>query len=172
MYWYVLYSKPNKELFLFEQLCSRNIDVYCPFIVIKPKNPRCRKRKPYFPRYLFIQADLDKVGDSFLKWMPGAIGLVQFGGEYARVPDAVIGELKKSLININHSETYPHRRFKPGDAVEIRTKPFDQYRAIFDSYIPGRERVRVLLQLLNDHQIQVELSPQNIELFHKQTVPR
>ena len=85
-------------------------------------------------------------------------------GEYARVPDFVIEEIRRNLEIINANGNKKPQRFKSGDVVEIRSKPFDKYQAIFDSHIPGRERVRVLLQLLNDRQISVELSPEEIEL--------
>lgn len=164
MHWYVMHSKTNKEEFLYEQLRSQDIDAYYPFIRVNPVNPRAKKTKPYFPGYLFIRVDLEKIGTSMLKWAPGSIGLVRFGGEYARVPDFVIEEIRRNLEIINANGNKKPQRFKSGDVVEIRSKPFDKYQAIFDSHIPGRERVRVLLQLLNDRQISVELSPEEIEL--------
>jgi hypothetical protein len=39
------------------------------------------------PGYLFASADLDLAGTSVLKWISGAIGLVDFGRELASVPD-------------------------------------------------------------------------------------
>ncbi len=52
----------------------------------------------------------------------------------------------------------------PGDTVVISEGPFAGYEAIFDTRIPGSERVRVLLQLLNSQrQVPVELSAGQIQ---------
>jgi transcriptional antiterminator RfaH len=52
---------------------------------------------------------------------------------------------------------------KQGDAVKIQGGPFDGYQAIFDACLPGKERVRVLLKLLQVRQMSVELPATQIE---------
>jgi transcriptional antiterminator RfaH len=37
---------------------------------VRPVNPRARKTRPYFPGYLFVQADLAAVGLVEFRWMP------------------------------------------------------------------------------------------------------
>src|SRR3972149_2499713 len=105
--WYILHSKPNKEEFVLQQLGIHNIDVYYPYIRVQPVNPRSRKTRPYFPGYLFVNADLDTVGTTVLKWIPGAIGLVDFGGELASVPDDLLQTIRQHVdrINSTNSET-------------------------------------------------------------------
>ena len=52
----------------------------------------------------------------------------------------------------------------PGDTIVISDGPFAGYEAIFDARLPGSERVRVLLQLLNSQrQIPVELKAGQIK---------
>jgi transcription antitermination factor NusG len=156
MPWYVMHSKPNKEELLYEQLRSRNIDTYYPRIKVQPVNPRARKRKPYFPGYLFIRADLDALGPSTLRWMPGALGLVDFGSNPASVPDELLQAIQKKVEHINKLDENQAERFRAGEVVTIQTGPFAGYHAIFDSRLPGHERVRVLLQMLSDRQVGVE----------------
>jgi transcription antitermination factor NusG len=156
MPWYVMHSKPNKEELLYEQLRSRNIDTYYPRIKVQPVNPRARKRKPYFPGYLFIKADLDALGPSTLRWMPGALGLVDFGSNPASVPDELLQAIQKKVEHINKLDENQAERFRAGEVVTIQTGPFAGYHAIFDSRLPGHERVRVLLQMLSDRQVGVE----------------
>lgn len=157
MPWYVMHSKPNKEELLYEQLRSRNIDTYYPRIKVQPVNPRARKRKPYFPGYLFIKADLDALGPSTLRWMPGALGLVDFGSNPASVPDELLQAIQKKVEHINKLDENQAERFRAGEVVTIQTGPFAGYHAIFESRLPGHERVRVLLQMLSDRQVGVEL---------------
>ena len=163
MPWYVMHSKPNKEELLYEQLRLRKIDAYYPRIKVQPVNPRARTRIPYFPGYLFIRADLDELGPSTLKWMPGALGLVDFGSEPASVPDELLQALREKIEKINAADKNQTERFKTGEIVTIQSGPFAGYQAIFDSRLPGNERVRVLLQLLSDRQVGVALSVEQIE---------
>ena len=158
MPWYVMHSKPNKEELLYEQLRIRKIDAYYPRIKVQPMNPRARKRKPYFPGYLFIRTDLDVLRSSTLKWMPGAIGLVDFGSEPASVPEELLQAIRQKVDQVDFFDGKQAEKFIPGELVTIQSGPFAGYHAIFDSRLSGHERVRVLLQLLSDRQIGVELS--------------
>jgi len=163
MPWYVMHSKPNKEELLYEQLRIREIDAYYPRIKVQPVNPRARKRKPYFPGYLFIKVDLDVLGPSILRWMPGALGLVDFGSEPASVPDELLQAIQQKVEQVNTLDRKQVEKFTSGEVVKIQSGPFAGYHAIFDSHLPGRERVRVLMQLLRDRQIGVELSSEQIK---------
>lgn len=163
MPWYVMNSKPNKEELLHEQLRIRKIDTYYPTIKVQPVNPRARKSKPYFPGYLFIKVDLDELGSSTLRWMPGALGLVDFGGEPANVPDELLEAIREKVEQVNVVDKDQAERFKSGESVTIQSGPFAGYHAIFDSRLPGNERVRVLLRLLSDRQVGVALSAGQIK---------
>jgi len=158
-----MHSKPNKEELLYEQLRIREIDAYYPRIKVQPVNPRARKRKPYFPGYLFIKVDLDVLGPSILRWMPGALGLVDFGSEPASVPDELLQAIQQKVEQVNTLDRKQVEKFTSGEVVKIQSGPFAGYHAIFDSHLPGRERVRVLMQLLRDRQIGVELSSEQIK---------
>lgn len=165
MHWYAMYSKPNKEEFLYNQLRSREVTAYYPRINVRSANQSIPKQKPYFPRYLFIRAELEEIGSSILKWTPGAVGLVEFDYAPAVVPDEVIDTIRWQVDRINASEKKMVQNFKQGDLVEIQSGPFAKYRAIFDSHLSGQQRVRVLLQMLNDRQLIVELSAKQIDLL-------
>lgn len=161
--WYVMRSKSNKEELLYRQLCNRRIETYYPCIKVQPVNPRALKIKPYFPGYLFIKTDLEIVGISDLQWLPGSVGLVSFGGQFATISDDFLQALRQKLDQANAAESEPRETFRPGEAVSINSGPFAGYRAIFDTRLAGHERVRVLLQLLRDRQMSLELSAAHIE---------
>lgn len=147
-YWYVLHSKPNKEELLWEQLNIRKVETFYPRIRVQPVNPRSRKVRPYFPGYVFIHVDFEQTGLSALNWMPGATGFVSFDQQPATVPDSLVQAVKKKVDAINAAGGEIFEDLEPGDLVEIRSGPFAGYEAIFDARLPGRERVRVLLQFL------------------------
>ena len=161
--WYALHSKPNKEQFLYSQLIHRNIDVYYPRLSITPVNPRSRKVRPYFPGYLFVHVDLEEIPHSSLAYIPGANDLVSFDFEPASIPDEVIEGIKKNVNLINNQEQKFKQGLKHGDPVIIQGGPFDGYQAIFDTSLPGSERVRVLISLMRDHQVRMQVPDEMVK---------
>lgn len=160
--WYAMRSKPNKEDFLAKQLEANNVEVFFPCIRVAPVNPRSRKLRPYFPNYLFVHVDLDEVNVSTLQWMPGASGLVSFGGEPASVPEFLVVAIQKQLDLLNASSRDLLSGLQSGDPVVIQEGPFAGYEAIFDMQLSGQARVRVLLNLLQRRQVPLELEGRQI----------
>jgi transcriptional antiterminator RfaH len=161
--WYVLRSKPNKELPLWRELNVHGFECFYPQLRVKPVNPRSRKIRPYFPGYLFLHADIEKAGASTFQWMPFSNGLVAFGDELATVPENLIQAISRHVEEINAAGGEQLAGLKQGDAVKIQGGPFDGYEAIFDACLPGKERARVLLKLLQQRQISVEIPAAQIE---------
>jgi transcription antitermination factor NusG len=155
--WYLFQSKTRKEDLLCEQLRMRGIEIFYPRLRVQPVNPRARKVKPYFPGYVFGQLDLEQVGRSVVDWIPGALGLVNFGGEPAIVPEHVVNTIRQHVDAINAANNPDSLRYRPGDTVAIHAGPFSGYEAIFDVHLPGRDRAEVLLKMLQGYHLRVEL---------------
>lgn len=163
IHWYALRSKPRKEEVVWRLVKDQNIEIYYPRMRVQPVNPRARKIVPYFPGYMFVHVDLETTGLSAFQWMPHSIGLVSFGGEPAAVPENLIYAIDQRVGEINAAGGEVFDGLKQGDAVQIEFGPFEGYEAIFDTRVPGSERVRVLLQLLsNKRQVSVELEAAHI----------
>jgi transcriptional antiterminator RfaH len=165
--WYIFQSKSRKEDLLCEQLRLREIETFFPILRVKPVNPRARKVKPYFPGYVFGRVDLGEMGRSIVDWIPGAIGLVSFGGDPASVPDRVIVTLRDHVDRLNSANVKASTQYQPGDLVAIREGAFAGYEAIFDVHLPGRDRVEVLLKMLQGYHLRVELPADQIALKDK-----
>jgi len=150
-YWYALRCKPRKEDVVWRQVQNQGIVSYYPRLKVIPVNPRSRKQKPYFPGYLFVQVDLDQIGNSTFQWMPHTLGLVSFGGEPAVVPENLLHEIRIRVDQINAAGGEIFEDLRTGDTVKISEGPFSGYQAIFDTRLPGSVRVRVLLELLGSH---------------------
>jgi transcriptional antiterminator RfaH len=161
-FWYVVHTKPRKETVVCTYLESEGFEVFFPTMHVKPVNPRSSTLRPYFPRYLFIYADLEEVGISALQWIPGAIGLVQFGEIPARVPDVVVYHLRKHLPAIQAAGGMMLNGLKPGDPIQITQGPLAGYKAVFDARLSGTQRVRVLLDMLG-RQVRAEVNINVIE---------
>jgi transcription antitermination factor NusG len=163
IHWYALRSKPRKEDVVWKQVKDRGIEVFMPRLRVHPVNPRARKLVPYFPGYLFVQADIESVGLSTFQWLPYSTGLVSFGGEPAQVPDHLIIAIQKRVEEIAAVGGEIFDGLKQGDVVQINYGPFQGYEAIFDARLPGTVRVRVLLQFLSDRRVPVVLDAAHIQ---------
>lgn len=155
--WYVLRSKPNKEEFLAGQLRAHGFNVYLPQLHVKPVNPRARKVRPFFPGYLFVQADVD-FRYSDVQWLPGSQGLVNFGGELASLSEAIVVGIRNRVDAANQTEVESRSGFLPNEKVLIVEGVFSGYEALFDTRLSGANRVRVLLSFMKGRQTPVELS--------------
>jgi|SRR5688572_11698733 transcription elongation factor/antiterminator RfaH len=151
-HWYALHSKFQQETMLWEQLGLRNIDAYYPRIIVHPVNPRAKKIKPYFPGYMFVNVDLEQVGGSTFQWIPGVARMVSFGNEFTPISDHLMQAIRERVDALNASESKSFENFQQGDLVIVRSGVFAGYEAIFDSRLPGQDRVRVLLQLIENQQ--------------------
>jgi transcription antitermination factor NusG len=162
--WYVLRAKPNKEAFLAGQLESRNITVLDLQVKVNPVNPRARRFKPYFPGYIFIQADLQKHPPVLFERIPCAARLVHIGDEIAFVPDTIIQAIRTRVEQVNAAGGEVLDSLNPGDRISVQSGPFEGYEGILDMKIPGTERVRILLQMLHDRKLVVEVPAGQVAL--------
>jgi transcriptional antiterminator RfaH len=159
--WYVIRAKPRRERYVSEQLGNQGLEVFFPAVKVHPVNPRAARERAYFPGYLFVHLDLETFGVHKLRWMPAAVGLLEFGGEPAIVPDALVAQLRRRIANIQAAGGLVFADLAAGDSVEITSGPFAGYEAIFDLRLKGSDRVRVLLDLLR-RQVPLELDAGSI----------
>ena len=160
--WYTIFCKPRKEAQVADYLRSQNIDVYYPTYRVKPVNPRASKVRAFFPRYLFVHAELASIGESALQWVPGAVGLVKFGGAPAVVPDEFVDHLQERIAQIEAAGGLHLDGLEQGDPVRIKHGPFAGFDAIFDVNLSGAERVQVLLHWLG-REMKVKVNANVIE---------
>lgn len=162
--WYVLYSKPQKEQWLYKQLNALEIDVYYPCLKSRNEKLHSYTVKPYFPRYLFVNVDLYLTGLSMLQWIPGSLGLVSFGGEPACVPEGLLQRIRHRVDEINSAADNVLNSLKPGDEVVVQSGPFAGYDAIFCNRLHDSERVQVFLKVLQDQRMKIDLQVSQIRV--------
>jgi transcription antitermination factor NusG len=146
--WYVLRTKPHKENQVYSQLLSKGVETYFPRLSVKPVNPRASRIRPFFPGYMFLHIDLGNADADAILWLPGAIGLVDFGGVSPRVPDTLIRNIQARIESIERAGGLTFDGLRRGDPVRILSGPLAGYEAIFDARLSGGDRVRVLLEML------------------------
>jgi transcription antitermination factor NusG len=162
-HWYVLRSKPRRESALARYARSHGHEIFYPAIPVNPVNPRAAKIRPYFPGYMFLRTDLTAVGHSTFQWMPFSHGLVHIGGEAAKVPEPIVGAIRQRIGEIWQAGGLSYEKFKRGDWVLVRTGAFEGYQGIFDETLPGSQRVRILLKMLNDRFVPMEMDSDLLE---------
>ena len=163
LHWYALHVKPHKERAVYEQLIARDITAYYPHMRVKPKNPRSRKERPYFPGYLFAHINLIEHGVNALSWIPGSHRLVEFGGQPAIVPDQLLTQLQETIAAQNEAQLTLNK-FKKGDKIRIISGALDGYEAIFDAHLSDKDRVQVLLSFLSSYPQPLQLDAEDIEI--------
>ena len=149
MNWYCIYTKPLKE----EQTArffreTIGLETYFPLLKRQKTIRRVRRvvTKPLFPRYLFCRFD-PAAWYRAVRYSPDVVDIVSFGGQPAIVADELIGEIKRwagaavDVITLEPS-------LRPGDVVEVTDGPMRGLRAVILHHRTDRDRVAVLLSIL------------------------
>jgi len=147
--WLVVQTKPKVERRTVEHLAQRGVSAYCPLFLEPPWHLRApRGPVPLFPGYIFAGWDGDERLDS-VRYCPGVLRPVSFGGRPAVVGQALIEELRR--LEGERGYILPRdfsRRIDRGRRVRIVGGPLRGMEGVFDGYLRGGERARVLLEML------------------------
>jgi transcriptional antiterminator RfaH len=160
MFWACAQLRPQQTRLALYCLQLEGFTVYVPRLrVRRARRGRDVEVAPLlFPGYAFVAIELQWRAAHYA---PGVIRLVQDGQQPARVPDAVIAELKgrerDGLIELPKP-----RVLRVGDPVRVLRGPFANHLALYDGMQP-RDRVAILLALLGGQQ-RVTLPKGDIEI--------
>ena len=96
--WFILYTKPNQEIKVAEQLKEINISCFCPTVTIFKKYSDRKKKviKPLLPSYVFVFIEEEKRNDVFSVF--GITRYMFWLGKPANVRESEI-ELMKQYLN-------------------------------------------------------------------------
>ena len=161
--WFLIYTKPRQEERAKENLENQGFETFLPMIAFeKIKQPKLYSLKPMFPRYLFTQYNGEKNNWVHVKSTRGVSHVIRFGDKLTEVPNSVIDYLKSKVDDNDVLKLQTTRKtFQKGDELVIKQGVFQGKDATFIS-MNGKERVRVLLSLMNRITI-ADISEQNLE---------
>lgn len=147
--WYVAHTKPGAERLAEGNLERQGFHVYLPRARLRKRGARgpSTVTVPLFPRYIFVQLDLENAPWRAVNSTYGVSKLVSFGERPAHVDDAVIAEIRKRESEDGIVPLTDIVSFKQGEAVEITHGAFSDRTGIFKCR-SDKERVIVLLNLL------------------------
>ena len=142
--WYLIHCKPRKELYAANMLREvLHLSVYIPEYRIRSRGEV--RFAPFFPGYIFVQADLTCTPLSKINATPGIVRLVDFGGGPDPISQSIVEEIAQRLEQVN-AGLYP---FRPGDIVRVkRDSPIQELEMIFVGATTPSKRVCVLLSIL------------------------
>lgn len=146
--WYTVYCKPHKETRAARALeASLGLSVYLPEICVMQQKQLSHVL--CFPRYLFVQANLQATPIQHIHAIPGVMRLVGFDAGPQVVPEAVIEAIQQQVEELNH-RMHPQKKqpFRQGDAVRLREGPLRGLEGMLVEADSSRQRVKVLIHML------------------------
>lgn len=153
--WFVVRTKPHKELLANNELRLRAVEVFLP--LLKAPLPVYGRmawvRTPLFPCYLF--ARFQSIATFRIRNTRGVREIVSSDNEPAAVPESIIENLKARCVD--GVVELPPERFRPNDPVKVNVGTFHGWDAIFERYLSADERVAILLGTASANGVRVVL---------------
>ncbi len=155
--WYVVFTKPQKELQVVSLLEEKQLVVFLPEVYQKYRNKV--QLRPLFPCYLFVQMDLDQVELGTVNYTPGVIKVVSNENTPLPLRHEVIEAIREEVKRLNESGGLPTEEFKEGERVRLRSGPLAGMEAVFLKHLAPRDRAIVLLRFLGrENQVEIDIS--------------
>lgn len=158
MTWYLIQTKPRGEMLALENLSNQGYKCYLPLLKVEKRiGSKVEVQKlPLFPRYLFIQLELDffSKGSSPIRSTRGVSQLVRFGLTPAKVHDELIELMRVRELEC---ESRVEPLYKTGQKIKIFKGVFAGFESIYQGMDP-QMRVIVLLEFMSKSlEIKLEL---------------
>jgi transcriptional antiterminator RfaH len=147
--WYVVNTKAREEPKASFNLKRQGFNSYLP----QYKKTRRHARRidtvlaPLFPKYLFIEFDLDLERWSSINSTAGVKKLIMFGSLPATLPSELVEEIRtredvEGVVSLSQ-----YLKIKQGDQVTVNSGAFNEHRGIFECQDDDK-RIIILLKLM------------------------
>ena len=146
--WYCLNSQPKHERIAAEHLRKQaEVEVFAP--LIRYQSLRGKRKiwntEAMFPGYLFARFDFQTRAREICS-VHGIRSIVHFGEMYPSLPDELLAQLREAVGG--EEIAVVSAKPTPGSEVTITEGALHGVRALVTQYLPSKERVRVLLEML------------------------
>ncbi len=115
---------------------------------------------PLFPRYLFVEFDIETDRWRAIQSTIGVSQLICHGIKPTRVPAEIIAAIRNREVEPGLIELKPPA-LEPGQKLRVTEGPFEGYQALFES-TSADQRITVLLAYMNQH-LKVKTSRESVE---------
>ena len=149
--WYLIYSKPQKELVARQNLERQGYEVYLPMARLRRRRmgKGVTRIEPLFPRYLFIKLDTKTDNWSPIRSTLGVNNIVKFGMYPSAVPETLI-ELLDDRCDEEGIQDIAPDEYKEGEAIRVMEGPMTGLEGVFLAKTSS-DRVMVLLDIVGKH---------------------
>jgi len=156
--WYVVHTKPQQELLAVSMLeDQRNLLVYLPEVLQKYRGKV--QMRPFFPSYLFVEADFDTIEYTAINSTPGVIRLVAFDNHPLPLKPDIIQGIRQEVKRLNAKGGMPSESYREGESVRLKEGPLAGLHAVFVNHLEPQDRVLVLLNFLGqENEVELDLS--------------
>jgi len=146
--WFVIYTKPNHERKIAEQLEKMDANSFLPSV--KKLRVWSDRRKymdmPLFPSYVFVHlTNIETYFESL--GLKGVFYYVRDGDSIARVGEPVINNLRLIVGNFTSEIEVSSEYLHPGSVLTIREGPFTGFSCEVIQY-KGKQKILVRIELL------------------------
>lgn len=134
------------------------MEVFCPMLRFERarRSGRVRVTEAMFPGYVFAKFAYAS-HHRHIAACRGVSHILKFGGVPSVVPEAVVEELRLSVVGADTIEI--PAEIEPGEEVKLLKGPFTGIQALVTQVLPAQTRVKVLLELLGmEREVEVDAS--------------
>lgn len=154
--WYAIHSLFNREIIAAQSIEKARIESFLPMVQERRADGVGKYKRvtlPLFPRYLFIYAEPESL--PVVRRLQGVAYVVSDGDNAATVPEYAIEEIKSRIVNgyVKLDEKAIDCPFNVGDDVVINTGFAAGFSGVFKQWIPVKQRVGILLNIMGREQI-------------------
>lgn len=144
--WYAVMAKPRQERSAASVLEQAGIATYYPEVkeCLSVRGKRHIRLAGLFPGYFFAKFEYERQF-RMVCYCRGVRKIVAFGSSPAEVEPGFLDDIRNRLA-LQDMIRVPD--FRPGETVLISHGPLSGIKAVFDSALPRKERVVVLLRTL------------------------
>ena len=148
--WFLVYTKAKEEQRAKKNLENQGFQIFLPMIAFAKMNQsKSAIVEAMFPRYLFVNINLERDNWTCIKSTRGVSHMVVFGQRFAEIPKQVIAHLKSGADEKHiFRQAITRQEFQKGDTLVVAKGVFRDKEATFLSK-KSKERVRILLRFVN-----------------------
>lgn len=163
--WYVAYTHQGAEIMAEGELQRQGFTTYLPRCLRTVRHAR-RVRDlivPLFPRYLFVEIDMQVQRWRSINGTRGVSYLVSMGDRPAAVPDGIVDEIRSRETDGNLIELPQTVPYETGETVEITSGALADQVGKFIR-VDAKQRVVLLLELLG-RGLEVSVSSETVRAY-------
>ena len=163
--WYVVYTHAGNESMAQGQLARQKFVTYLPKYC---KNRRHGRRVteitvPLFPRYLFVELDLDAQRWRAVNSTYGVRNLVCMGEQPGALPENVIPEIRAREADDGHVALTHREPFNKGEVVQITAGPLVDQVGLFEC--TGDDQRNIVLLSLLGREVPVRVGSEFLRVY-------